>query len=337
MIDEAKSVRELYKFAPFPGRFVHVLDMRKSLKKTLLLIALRRIVFSQKNISKCKEKYRSLTGEPSKILDPACGTGDHICLIALAFPDARVFAGDFTDEHLRYAERLADALGIRNITFFSSDITQPGLKMTTQGSTPKNFELITCNGVIHHLKDPAAGIQNVSQLLAPHGTLYMSVYGTSFYREEYINRTLIQFFGQFDFPEKLKLLEDLGINRQFGFLTPSRINLFKMYAGMLLGKGIGIYLFPKPRNSNQMDGFWHPSNQFFDPDTMFHYIENAGMTVEGVDGLSIPPAWKENRHFKNLSFKDQFQLLDACFEISYNMICKFKLNQKKDSNIPGPI
>ena len=131
----------------------------------------------------------------------------------------------------------------------------------------------------------------MSQLLGPNGRLFMSVYGTSFYQEEYINRTLIKLFGHFDFPEKLKLLEDLGIQRQFGPQTPSGINLVKMYAGMLLGKGVGIYLFPKLRDSNQMGGFWHPSvNQFFDPDTMFKDVEKAGMTVEGIDGLLIPPA-----------------------------------------------
>ena len=44
-------------------------------------------------------------------------------------------------------------------------------------SQHQGFDFILSTGVVHHLKSPALGLASLSQALAPHGGMFIMVYG----------------------------------------------------------------------------------------------------------------------------------------------------------------
>ena len=319
--DITKTVANFYDKNVFPGRFVRVLNMTKSFKRTILVILLKYIAFSKKNRAKTRKKYLNiLKREPEKILDPACGTGDHICLVALAFPNAKVVAGDLSKNNLHFARLLCDLLEIKNLTFFSSNLMSSDFN-----PDETKFDLIICSGAIHHLSDPVIGMSNIARFLNVNGRLLMGLYGTSFFQEEYILRTLTGLFGNLNFKDKLKLSKDLGIDRKSLLLrNVSKKTKLMVYINLLRGRGIGYRIFPHLEDSIQLDGFWHPCVKYYNPDSLFEDIASAGMDIESINDLVIPKNWELNPYFNKLNFKDKFRLLDACFLVSYSPICKLK-------------
>ncbi len=105
----------------------------------------------------------------SAVLVAGCGTGREACELAAGVADAHVTAIDLSRTSLAYARRMAGALGVRNIAFRQGDIL--GL-----GALTARFELIYCNGVLHHLRDPQAGLQVLTGLLKPGGLMRLSLY-----------------------------------------------------------------------------------------------------------------------------------------------------------------
>jgi len=103
------------------------------------------------------------------ILVAGCGTGQQAIETAQMFPEARVLAVDLSLSSLAYAQRKTRALGVGNIDYGQADI----LRLDTIG---RNFDLIECIGVLHHLADPLAGWRVLVKLLRPKGLLRIGLY-----------------------------------------------------------------------------------------------------------------------------------------------------------------
>jgi SAM-dependent methyltransferase len=105
----------------------------------------------------------------AKVLVAGCGTGHEAIELAAGLSDTPVLAVDLSRTSLAYASRMADELGVGNIEFRHGDIL--GL-----GALTERFAMIYCNGVLHHLHDPHAGLRVLVQLLQPGGLLRLSLY-----------------------------------------------------------------------------------------------------------------------------------------------------------------
>jgi len=104
-----------------------------------------------------------------RILVAGCGTGRQAIICAKTFPQADILAVDLSRASLAYAKRKAAEYGIGNISFRQADILRlPGLQ--------RRFDLIECTGVLHHLRDPAAGWRILRDLLAPDGLMRVALY-----------------------------------------------------------------------------------------------------------------------------------------------------------------
>jgi len=89
--------------------------------------------------------------------------------VARAYRDCDILAVDLSLSSLAYAARMTEQLGVSNIKFAQADIL--GL-----GSLGRQFVLIECGGVLHHMKDPVQGWRILVDLLAPGGLMKIGLY-----------------------------------------------------------------------------------------------------------------------------------------------------------------
>lgn len=104
-----------------------------------------------------------------EFLVAGCGTGWQPVMLSLMRPDARITGIDLSFASLAYARRKADELGIRNLNLMQGDILE-------LGSMKERFDLIESMGVLHHMKDPAAGWRVLKGLLRPKGVMRIGLY-----------------------------------------------------------------------------------------------------------------------------------------------------------------
>jgi SAM-dependent methyltransferase len=105
------------------------------------------------------------------ILVARCGTGLEAIDVALIFPAARVDAIDLSRTSLAYATRKAAERRVANVFFRQAEI----LDIARLG---KSFDLIVSSGVLHHMRDPVAGLRALLGVLAPGGVLKVALYST---------------------------------------------------------------------------------------------------------------------------------------------------------------
>ena len=116
-----------------------------------------------------KEQVQNSAGR--KILVAGCGTGFEPVQYALNNPLADIQAIDLSTTSLAYGIRKARELGIENIHFMHADILEVA-------NLPGSFDIVSSCGVLHHMKDPAAGLQALFQKLKPEGLMKLALYST---------------------------------------------------------------------------------------------------------------------------------------------------------------
>ena len=116
------------------------------------------------------------------ILVAGCGTGREAALTALAFPDAKIVAIDFSETSLAYArQRCAHIPTLEFRLLDLHRIADLGLA----------FDFISCSGVLHHLPDPEAGWAALTAVLKIGGVMQIMVYSMIAREQIGTARTLI--------------------------------------------------------------------------------------------------------------------------------------------------
>ena len=153
------SVREQYEENPYP-RWVKtgLRDKGQSIRAILQGAPLLRFGLGNYHPS-----------ESPDILIAGCGTGQHALNTASRFKDAHVLAVDLSLSSLSYAERKTKELGVSNIEYSQADIME-------LSSLDRQYDLIECSGVLHHLGYPLAGWQILVNLLRPGGLMKIGLY-----------------------------------------------------------------------------------------------------------------------------------------------------------------
>jgi tetratricopeptide (TPR) repeat protein/SAM-dependent methyltransferase len=103
------------------------------------------------------------------VLIAGCGTGQQAVMTAKRYTGAHVLAVDLSRASLCYAKHRTDALGLDNIEYGQADI----LKLASLG---RQFDLIACSGVLHHLADPLEGWRVLLSILRPRGIMQIALY-----------------------------------------------------------------------------------------------------------------------------------------------------------------
>ncbi len=104
-----------------------------------------------------------------QILIAGCGTGKHSIDVASRFKDVTILAVDLSLSSLSYARRKTEQLGLTNLTYGQADI----LKLNELN---RQFDLIECGGVLHHMDNPMAGWRVLCHMLKPGGLMKIALY-----------------------------------------------------------------------------------------------------------------------------------------------------------------
>lgn len=102
------------------------------------------------------------------ILVAGCGT-NQAPTIAFLNPEATVTAIDISNESLDHGRYLKNKHGLKNL-----DLNL--LPIEEAGALGRDFDLIVCGGVLHHMASPQAGMDALAGLLRPEGVAAIMLY-----------------------------------------------------------------------------------------------------------------------------------------------------------------
>lgn len=106
--------------------------------------------------------------EDLDILVAGCGTFQ-AARHALRWPNAEVIGIDVSETSVRHTKELRDRHGIKNLDVHL-------LPIERVAELGRDFDLVICTGVLHHLADPDVGLRSLRDVLRPGGAMLVMVY-----------------------------------------------------------------------------------------------------------------------------------------------------------------
>jgi carbamoyltransferase len=103
----------------------------------------------------------------STVLEVGCGTGQLSNFLAVGC--RRVIGTDMCLNSLRLGEEFAREHGLDRAHFLQMNLFRPAFK-------PEQFDVVLCNGVLHHTSDPYGGFQGLVPLVRPGGHIVIGLY-----------------------------------------------------------------------------------------------------------------------------------------------------------------
>ena len=212
--------------------------------------------------------------EQPRILDAGCGTGvstDYLCHLN---PGADVVGVDISDGALAVARERLERSEAREAV---RSLRQEQRSLLDLGDeTP--FDYINSVGVLHHLREPEAGLAALADLLAPQGLLHLFLYADAGRWE--IHRT----------QNALTLLQagtggdGLRLGRELFETLPESNRLRRHHE-----QRWAVDCAP---DANFADMYLHPQETSYNLDRLFAFIETAGLQFAG---FSNPEVWDPAR------------------------------------------
>ena len=150
--DVTKQVKAFYEETPFPNY-----DDHDSVR--VLIEKARRGVYA-------KELNAALPFN-STVLEVGCGTGQLTNFLGVSC--RRVIGTDMCMNSLRLGETFRRQHGLSRVRFVQMNLFRPCFKAGV-------FDVILCNGVLHHTADPVGGFQGLVPLLRPGGHIVIGLY-----------------------------------------------------------------------------------------------------------------------------------------------------------------
>lgn len=129
----------------------------------------------------------SLPEKPS-VLIAGCGSGHHAILSACIHKNADILALDLSRASLAYGKRLACRFDMNHIRFVQGDLLDVS-------QLNRQFHVIECVGVIHHLQEPDAGLKALLQALHPEGLMLIGLYSETARRDLSATKKWLQIKG----------------------------------------------------------------------------------------------------------------------------------------------
>jgi len=104
----------------------------------------------------------------AKVLEAGCGTGQLSNFLGTTW-GRTVIGADMCVNSLTLAERFRRANEIDDVAFLQMNLFRPPFR-------PESFDLVLCNGVLHHTSDPLLGFQTLAKLVKVGGFCVIGLY-----------------------------------------------------------------------------------------------------------------------------------------------------------------
>lgn len=209
-----------------------------------------------------------------RILDAGCGTGvstDYLCHLN---PGAQILAVDISAGALEVArERLQRSGAADQVDALRQE--QRSL-LDLKGEGP--FDYINSVGVLHHLREPLAGMKALGSLLAETGLIHLFLYADGGRWEIHRTQRALCRLGAGSGAEGLRL------GRELFQVLPEGNRLRQSYEQR--------WLIDTAADSNFADMYLHPQETSYDLRRLFDLIEAAGLQFAG---FSNPAVWHLSR------------------------------------------
>ncbi|MCP9802548.1 methyltransferase [Cyanobium sp. T1G-Tous] len=211
---------------------------------------------------------------PWRILDAGCGTGvstDYLCHLN---PGAAVMAVDISAGALEVARerirRSGAAKAVRELR-----IEQRSL-LDLAGEGP--FDYINSVGVLHHLREPEAGLQALAGLLRPGGLLHLFLYADG---------------GRWEIHRTQRALARLAVGSGEEGLRLGRQLLAELPEGNRLRQHHERrWIVDTAADANFADMYLHPQETSYNLERLLAFVTSAGLEFAG---FSNPEVWSPAR------------------------------------------
>ena len=190
---------------------------------------------------------------PLRILVAGCGTVQAAYTAYVNRAD-EVVGFDLSEASLGHERYLEERHGLTNLKLFKGDLLDAG-------SLDETFDVIICTGVLHHLKDPAAGLAALKSVLAPDGVMVLMVYGQTVRTGVYMLQDAFRRMGIEQTPDGVAQV------RQILSELPSR-----HYAQDYIRAAAELN-----NDSALVDTFLHPQDRAYTVPQVMELVEGAGL------------------------------------------------------------
>ena len=121
------------------------------------------------------------------VLEAGCGTGQLSNFLGMRWART-VIGADLCLNSLRLAASFRDRFSIRNAHFLQMNLFRPPFRDDA-------FDIVICNGVLHHTSDPAEGFRRLVRKVKPGGYVIIGLYNSLGRLPTDFRRAAIQTFG----------------------------------------------------------------------------------------------------------------------------------------------
>ena len=232
-----------------------------------------------------------------RILDAGCGTGvstDYLCHFN---PGAEVLAVDISAGALDVArERLRRSGGAEQVRSLRQE-QRSLLDLEDEGC----FDYINSVGVLHHLRDPLAGLKALGQHLAPQGLLHLFLYADAGRWEIHLTQQVLELLDAGIGADGLRLGRELLSD------LPETNRLRRTHEQR--------WALDTHADANFADMYLHPQETSYDLERLMALIKSSGLYFAG---FSNPSVWDPARLLKgellsraqSLPLSDQWTLVE---------------------------
>lgn len=153
--DVTDAMKSFYEETPFPN--YEDIDSSMSLKEKAEKGVFARLLNSQMPPN-------------AKVLEAGCGTGQLSNFLGMTW-GRTVFGADMCLNSLKLGHRFKEQNQIENVAFLQMNLFRPVFR-------PESFDLVVCNGVLHHTSNPFLGFQSIGRLVKKGGYIVIGLYNT---------------------------------------------------------------------------------------------------------------------------------------------------------------
>jgi len=225
-----------------------------------------------------------------RVLVAGGGTGDATLYLAeqLRETNAAIVYLDLSSASMNIARKRASIRGLANIEWIKGSLLDlPGMNLEA-------FDYISCTGVLHHLADPAQGLNALNAVLQEHGVLGLMVYATygrtGIYQIQQLMRLIDT--GEEDMQKAIE-------NTKAALRSLPASNWFQLTESRFPGwKQSDIELF---------DLFLHSQDRSFTVPEVYDWIESCGLHL--VDFCTAKLLYRPEYAFQDAALLDRIRRL----------------------------